>query len=271
MAQAASRGAANRGAVNKGPWARRLTWLALMLSIGGVSAALVSAWGTGGGAWHFRTGFTILRYAFFAAIAGGLLAIVALAMSQRARVPGLRTRNVLALAIALLFVGYLGRQIYTARTLPAIHDVSTDLEDLPQPRALQVREDNLEKVPDMDRADLKALEPEERWKAIHREAYGDLKPIRVPWTVEETIGKAQALADKRGWQIAHVDPARGALEATETTRFFRFKDDVVLRARKAADGKGTIVDMRSISRVGGSDVGVNAKRVREFLKDLRQS
>lgn len=263
--------AANRGAVKKGAWARRLTWLALVLSIGGVAAALISAFGSGQGAWDFRTGFTILRYAFFAAIAGGLLAIVALVMSQRARVPGLRTRNVLALAVALLFVGYLGMQIRTARTVPAIHDVATDLEDLPQFRALQVREDNLEHVPDMDRPDLKALEPEERWKAIHREAYGDLKPIRVPWSVEETVGKAQALADKRGWQIAHVDPPRGTLEATETTRFFRFKDDVVVRARKAPDGKGTLVDMRSISRVGGSDVGVNAKRVREFLKDLRQS
>ena len=262
---------ADRRSVNKGGWARRLTWLALVLSIGGVAAALVAALGTGQESWHFRTGFTILRYAFFAAIAGGLLAIVAMAMSHRAKVPGLRTRNVLALAVSLLFVGYLGKQIYTARTVPAIHDVATDLDDLPQPRALRVREDNLENVPDMDRAELKALEPEERWKAIHREAYGDLKPIRVPWTVEETIGKAQALADKRGWQIAHVDPARGALEATETTRFFRFKDDVVVRARKAPDGKGTLVDMRSISRVGGSDVGVNAERVREFLKDLRQS
>jgi uncharacterized protein (DUF1499 family) len=265
MANAAKPGA------QRGLWARRLTWLALVLAIGGVAAALIAAVGSGLEAWHFRTGFTILRYAFFAAIAGGVLAIIALAMSHRAGVPGLRTRNVLALAVALLFVGYLGQQIYTARTVPAIHDVATDLEDLPQPRALRVREDNLENVPDMGRAELKALEPEERWKAIHREAYGDLEPVRVPWTVEETIGKAQALADKRGWQIAHVDPARGALEATETTRFFRFKDDVVLRARKAPDGKGTLVDMRSISRVGGSDVGVNARRVREFLEDLRQS
>lgn len=263
--------AAYRGSTNKGAWARRLTWLALALAIGGTAAAVVAALGSGMEAWHFRTGFTILRYAFFAAIAGGLLAIVALALSHRAKVPGLRTRNVLALAVAVLFVGYLGMQIYTARTVPAIHDVATDLDDLPQPRALRIREDNLENVPDMDRPDLKALEPEERWKAIHREAYGDLKPIRVPWTVQETIGKAQALADKRGWQIAHVDLPRGTLEATETTRFFRFRDDVVVRARKAPDGKGTLVDMRSISRVGGSDVGVNAARVREFLKDLRQS
>jgi uncharacterized protein (DUF1499 family) len=58
------------------------------------------------------------------------------------------------------------------------------------------------------------------------------------------------------------------LEATDTTFFFRFKDDVAIRARPAPGG-GTLVDMRSISRVGGSDVGVNAKRVRDFLRDLQ--
>ena len=59
------------------------------------------------------------------------------------------------------------------------------------------------------------------------------------------------------------------LEATDTTLFFRFKDDVVVRIRPdPARAGGSIVDMRSISRVGVSDVGVNAKRIRDFLRDL---
>jgi hypothetical protein len=257
-------------AVTKSAWARRLTWAALVLSVGGLAAALIAAVGTGQGAWTYRLGLTILRYAFYVAAAGGLVAIAGLIASRRARVPGLARRNLLALAVALVFVVYLGMHIRTARSVPAIHDVATDLNDVPQFRALTVREDNLAKIPDLGKPELKALAPEERWKAIHREAYGDLQPVRVPWTVPETIAKAQALADKKGWEIAHVDPARGTLEATDTSLFFRFKDDVVLRARAAPQG-GTIVDMRSISRVGGSDVGVNAKRVRGFLKALRQS
>jgi uncharacterized protein (DUF1499 family) len=62
------------------------------------------------------------------------------------------------------------------------------------------------------------------------------------------------------------------LEATATTTFFRFENDVVVRARPYPEAKGgSYVDMRSISRVGGSDVGVNAKRIRAFLKDLQKA
>lgn len=254
----------------KGVWARRIAGAALFLSLGGVLAALVAAIGTGMDAWHFRMGFTVLRYAFFAAIAGGVLALVGLFLGWRSGTKGVGRHNALALAVTLAFGLYLGNQIMTARSVPAIHDIATDLGDVPQFRVLPVRADNLETVPDQGRPELEALPPEERWKAIHREAYGDIKPIRVRWSVPETIARAEALAERRGWDIAFVDAADGRMEATATTFFFRFKDDVVVRARPAPEGEGTIVDMRSISRVGVSDVGVNAERVREFLKDLRQ-
>jgi uncharacterized protein (DUF1499 family) len=249
---------------------RGLGWAALLLSLGALTAALVAAIGTGQGAWSFVTGLTVLRYAFFAAIGGVLLALVAIVRSRGAAAR--RWPVLLALLVGLGFTLYLGRQIVIARTLPAIHDVTTDLDDLPKFQALQIRSDNLEKIPDQGRPELTALEPEERWKTLHREAYADLEPISVPWSVRETIGRAQTLAEKKGWEIAYVDPSRGLLEATATTLFFRFKDDVVIRARPDPERDGrTIVDMRSISRVGGSDVGANARRIREYLHDLRQS
>lgn len=256
--------------VERRNWAPRLGWAALMLSLGAVLAALIAAWGSGQDHWTFRAGFTVLRYALFAAIGGIVLAIVALLLGRRGRTPV--GRSLLALVVGGAFVAYLGNQIVIARSVPAIHDISTDLEELPDFRALQVRPDNLENIPDEDDPALAALPPEERWKAIHRRAYGDLKPISVPWSLSETIQRAQVVAEKNGWEIAHVDPAAGRLEATDTTFFFRFKDDVVIRARRdPQDRQRTLVDMRSISRVGGSDVGVNAARIREFLKDLKQS
>jgi hypothetical protein len=257
-------------AVRQGGWAPRLTTLALILSVGGVAAALVAAVGSGQEAWPFRTGFTILRYAFFAAIAGGLLALIGLFVARRRRSAKLSALNLVALVIGLGFVLYLGAQIRTARTVPAIHDVSTNLDDMPQFSVLKVREDNLEKIPDNDDPRLKAMDPESRWKALHRQAYSSLRTVRVPWPVAETVQRAERLARERGWEIAKADPKAGLVEATDTTRFFRFKDDVVVRVRPDPSG-GSLVDMRSISRVGGSDVGVNAKRVRAFLADLQQS
>lgn len=257
---------ASRGAT----WTRRLTRAALVLTIGGVAAALIAAGGSGQGLWSFREGFSVLRWAFYAAVAGGVIAIVAFVLGRRS---GVRTAglNILAFAVALAFGGYLARQVSIASTVPAIHDVSTDLDDLPQFTALKLRDDYLEKVPDNDDPRLAALPPLERWKAIHRQSYADVRTIRVPGNVAQVIQRVQALARERGWDVVRMDTSAGIVEATATTLFFRFKDDVVVRVRPDAAGRGSIVDMRSISRVGGSDVGVNADRIRAFLADLRKA
>jgi uncharacterized protein (DUF1499 family) len=56
------------------------------------------------------------------------------------------------------------------------------------------------------------------------------------------------------------------IEATDTTTFFGFKDDIVVRLTPIA-GR-TVVDVRSVSRIGRSDVGTNARRIREYLAAL---
>ena len=251
----------------KRDWGRRLAWVALALSGGGLAAALIAAAGTGTGAWSFRIGLTILTYAFFAAIGGGLLAIIVFVSARLRKVPAGRL-NLLAFVIAVGFGAYLMSHIATARQVPAIHDVTTDLADMPQFQTLTVRADNLENIPDGGPA-LAALDPESRWKAIHRQAYGDLRGVRLPLSVAETVTRAEALARKRGWDVAKVNAQAGVVEATDTTFFFRFKDDVVVRVRPdPVKPGGSIVDMRSISRVGVSDIGVNAQRIRAFLADL---
>ena len=69
-------------ALRKRVWAERLTRSALLLSIGGVLAALIGAWGSGQGAWTFGTGFLILRIAFFAALSLSLVGAFSGALSQ---------------------------------------------------------------------------------------------------------------------------------------------------------------------------------------------
>ena len=257
-------------ALKKKRWAGRLTIIAAILCFGAVAAALIAALGSGRGAWEFRIGFKILEYALYASVLGIVIALIAAYMARRVR-PRLVLTNIIAILVAGIFVGYLGNQIRIARTVPRIHDITTNLDDYPRFYRLTVRADNLANVPDMGRRDLAALPPRERWKQIHREGYGDLAPIRVPWSVEETIAKARGLAEARGWEIVTTDPGNGILEAVDTSRFFRFKDNIVLRVQPAPSGQGSIVDMRSTSRVGVSDIGVNARRIREFLAALQRA
>lgn len=250
-------------------WPRNLSRVAVLLSVGGVIAALIASVGSGAGLWHFGTGFAVLRYAFYAAVAGGVLALI-LIVAGLVRRTGAGKLNLLALVVALLFSAYLLQLVSTARSVPAIHDATTNLEDLPAFTALPLRADYLEDVPDEGRPELARLDPENRWKTIHRQAYGDLRTVRVPASVAQTTERAARLARSRGWNIAKVDPQAGIVEATATSTFFRFKDDVVVRVWPDPQGQGSaLVDMRSISRVGGSDVGMNAKRIRGFLADLQ--
>jgi Protein of unknown function (DUF1499) len=248
-------------------WTRLITRAALVLGIGAVAAALVAAIGSATGLWGFRPALQSLRYLFFAAGGGAVLGLIGLVMARRRA--KLMLANLLALVVALGFVLYLGNLVRIAKSVPAIHDVATNLDDVPQFARLGVRADNLENIPDEGKAELKALPPEARWKAVHRAHYGDLRTIRLAVEPAEAVRRAAALARERGWDVASVDEKAGTVEATETSLFFRFKDDVIVRARPAPGG-GSLVDMRSISRVGGSDVGMNAKRVRSFLSDLQK-
>ena len=97
-------------------------------------------------------------------------------------------------------------------------------------------------------------------------AYGDIKPKVLAMPPREAVQRVIDAARALGWEVAAIDATTGRVEATATTRWFGFKDDVVVRVRP--EGTGSRVDVRSASRVGSSDVGANAARVREFLAKL---
>ncbi|HMS19397.1 DUF1499 domain-containing protein [uncultured Sphingorhabdus sp.] len=238
------------------------------LGLGSILIALAAGLGSGWGLWDFRFGFQLLMLAFGAgilALLGGF--VVGWWAKRKGRVAARPLRwlgMTLGGALALWLLSF----AYTARTVPAIHDISTDLADPPQFRMLEVRADNLDQIPGENEPEMKGMNPQQRWAALHQKAYGDIRSVRIAMPVAEAIAKAERLAKVRGWEVAIADPVEGRLEATDTTRFFRFKDDVVVRVRPTEDGTGSIVDMRSISRVGISDLGMNAKRVRSFIADL---
>jgi uncharacterized protein (DUF1499 family) len=88
----------------------------------------------------------------------------------------------------------------------------------------------------------------------------DLSPVKA-------FDRAVAAAAKMGWKIVNANPTTGIIEATDTTFWFGFKDDVVIRV--SPDAKGSRIDVRSVSRVGLSDIGTNAKRIRDYLRVLK--
>jgi hypothetical protein len=243
---------------------------AAILALGGIVASALGAFGAGHEWWHYTTGFKFLRYGFYAAVAGGLLAIVAAIVAARAS-SRLVFVNVAVLVVAGAFCLYFAHMYRSARAAVAIHDVTTNLDDYPRYYRLRVRDDNLANIPNLGRRDLAALPPRERWKAVHRIAYPDLQTVRMSGSVEHIVRRAEALARERGWEVATVDPREGVVEAVDTSPWFRFKDNVIVRVRPLSDQPGTsMVDMRSLSRVGVSDTGVNARRIRDFLADLQR-
>ena len=240
----------------------------LAAGAGALVWGLVSAVGTGWGFWEYTSGLKGVTWAFFLGIGALLFGLLFGWRARKSISPPPRIRRWTGMLIALLYVGWVGTFLMSALTVPAIHDVSTDLADPPTFRTLQLRADNLDNVPGADDAEMKGLTPQQRWVTVHQKSYGDIRSVRINEPVPSVVAKAERLAKDRGWDVAVSLPEEGRLEATDTTAFFRFKDDVVIGVRPTDTGEGSVVDMRSVSRVGVSDLGMNAKRVRSFLGDL---
>ena len=137
---------------------------------------------------------------------------------------------------------------------PTMNDVSTDLVE------------RIEFAPDL--AGLRTSpEPGDEQRAhfdeLQRQAYADLLPIVVALPPDQAFEQAKRAAESLpGWQVTSADAATGRIEATDTSKIFHFVDDVVIRVRP--DAAGSRIDIRSRSRDGRGDMGVNAKRLRAY-------
>lgn len=230
-------------------WARRLP---LVLALSAVVVLWLSGLGTRKGWWHFRIGFQLLRDAAFVGAAAAVLAAAFLL------VPKMRFRNAAWLALALVLgagvfaIPY--RWMRLAKDLPLIHDITTDTQDPPKFAAiLPLRKDA--KNP----AEYGGPEIARQQKA----AYPDIQPLVLSESPVTAFSHADDAARAMEWEIVRASSPAGPIEATDTTRFFGFKDDIVVRISPA--GTGSRVDVRSVSRVGKSDVGKNAERIRRYL------
>ena len=147
-----------------------------------------------------------------------------------------------------------------AQEVPPIHDISTDLTDIPQFVAVAAL-----RKPGDHPTEHAGSYAELDVAALQREAYPNLQTLSIP----RAAAFEQALASARdmGWAIVAQSADQGRIEATATTFWFGFKHEIVIRLRPA--GATMEVDLRSQSRVGRSDLGANAKRIRQYLQQLQ--
>jgi uncharacterized protein (DUF1499 family) len=202
------------------------------------------------------TAFTLVRWGAYIGLAG---AAVATAAGVRAFRRG--TRLALGVAVAAVIVGLTAAGVpYTwqrrAGGVPPIHDISTDLENPPTFDAVvPLRADapnSLERPPEL--------------AGQQRQGYPNIVPITLAAPMDQAFERALAVAQDKGWAIVMADQSSGRIEATDTTFWFGFVDDIVVRLTPW--GSGTRVDVRSVSRLGRGDAGTNARRIRDFLESL---
>jgi len=240
----------------RGPVAPALAFGALALALACAAGELLAGIGYRLHWWGVSGGIQTMRWSATLALVAVVIALVAVIAAHRG---GMRRPIVaawLALALGAVTAGPPLVMASRAMRLPGIHDISTDTADPPRFVAI---------VP-LRQGAPNGLEIRPEVIAQQRAAYPDLGPMRLADPPARAFDLADRAARAMGWDIVALVPAEGRIEATATTLLFGFKDDVVIRV--TPDAGISRVDMRSASRVGQSDLGTNAQRIRAFMKEL---
>lgn len=221
--------------------------ISLVLALAALALLAASGPGVRLDVWTWRTGFVLFAWAAWLGIAAAATAIVALAL-PRTRGAGMFV-PLLSLVLGVAVFGVPFQFQRAARAVPPINDITTDTEHPPQ----------------FMRGEKPY--PGAEFARQQRAAYPDLTGVTLPLPPREAFARVLATAEAMGWEVVGRDAQAGRLEAVDTTPWFGFKDDIAIRVAPA--GGGSRVDVRSKSRVGLSDLGTNARRIRAYLQRLQ--
>jgi uncharacterized protein (DUF1499 family) len=225
----------------------------LLLGVAGALLLAAGPLGTRAGLWPFLVGFLLVALSLVLGLAGGS---VCLAGGLRSGQWGMALAGIgLCVAVA----GVPSAAILAARGTPPINDITTDPDDPPP----------FEAVVPLRAGGNTAEYGGAEVAAQQRRAYPDIEPVVLPLAPEAAFARVLGVIRERGWTVAASDASSGRIEAVDTTFWFGFEDDVVVRLRPAEGG--TRVDVRSSSRVGIGDMGTNARRVRALIGRVRET
>ncbi|MBJ2138630.1 DUF1499 domain-containing protein [Paraglaciecola chathamensis] len=200
------------------------------------------------------TAFAALRFGVYAGIAALVLILIQIIFMRK----NISWAGVAVCAVlALVAVGLPMSMMSKAKSVPPIHDISTDLTNPPKFVAIvALRADAPNPV---------EYAGEETAKQ-QREAYPELTTQKYSQSTDQLFDATESAVNSLGWELVNADKSLGIIEATETTAWFGFKDDVVVRIRTT--GEESFLDVRSKSRVGKSDLGKNAERIHTLIDTI---
>ncbi len=235
-----------------------LAWTGAGVALGCIFVAFASGLGNRIGAWDYRVALTVLRGAVYVAAGAGVVALAALVLAVARGAERSVGIGIAGVAIAFALVLPAWNLQRAAAQLPRIHDITTDTRSPPQFVA---------SLPERRQSPNGAAYEGAEAARQQQAAYPDIQPAVLDNAPAQAFDRALEVARKMGWDIVAAELATGRIEATATTFWFGFKDDVVIRITPAASGSR--LDIRSASRVGRSDIGTNAKRIRAYLAALK--
>jgi len=228
----------------------------------GLGIAAVVAMAAGPALAQLEVGTPFVDFRIFGlGILLGTLALIfgaiGLAQTRPSTGRGGRASAVTGIVLGLVPVGIVAASLSASGGAPMINDITTNLDDPPSFQTAQTLEAN---------AGRDLAYPGAPFAEQQRAGYPDLMPIRVAGSPESVYARCVTAAEGLGWSLTAHDPERGTFEAIDVSSLFRFVDDIVVRVR--AGGDAAVVDIRSKSRDGKSDMGANAARIRAFRDAL---
>lgn len=234
-----------------------MSWLGLSFAIVALVCLGISGPGHRLGFWRFEVGIALVKLAAVAGLTAVGASLLAMVFAVVDHLPGGTIPALIGLAVGS-FISILTLQWkYKLARVPYIHDITTDTRNPPLFVAVLPRRGAASNSADYGGAIVAKQQ---------QAGYPDLGPGLLRISPDATFPRALQIAIDMGWEIVASDSKARWIEATDTTRWFGFKDDVVVRI--SATPTGSRIDVRSASRVGKSDVGTNARRIQEFLNRL---
>ena len=242
--------------MDRGTKTHRIAALALGFSLLAALLLLISGPGNRFGWWDYRMAFGMMAGAAWAGAAGAIASLLLAGWSAYRRNRRTAVIAILGVIIGMLVFSFPLAMRSRAGQIPPIHDLSTDTDNPPEFAAVLPRRAGLNT----------AVYGGPALAAQQKAGYPDIAPLTLALPPAAAFERCLAVVRAMRWDIVEANPASLRIEATDTTVFFGFKDDVVIRITPA--GAASRIDIRSLSRVGRSDLGVNARRIRVFFARL---